>query len=57
MLILRIKVKMTLYYVSLLHKISNTEWKCGMAFKRERKSNFKENGESYGESHVQSESC
>ena len=27
-----------------------------MVFKRERKRNFKENGESYGDSHMQSES-
>ena len=34
--------------------ISNSVWKRGMEFKK--KSNFK-NGESYGESHVRSESC
>ena len=41
--------------LSLLRKISNTVWKRDMVF--ERKSNFTENGESYGERNVQSESC
>ena len=38
-------------------KISNTVWKRGIVFKRKWEIIFKENGGSYGDSHVRSESC